>query len=124
PTPAPQTPSTEPSDSAQVPPAAPQADPAAARAKLSQLGLAGSTLRQITDSAALRLVKMDAGLITELGAGGADKERAFARKIDSLPQTSFDKLTTLSGSEQKRISKLTSQQMVDELNKIKPAPTP
>ncbi|MBL8193151.1 MAG: DNA/RNA non-specific endonuclease [Blastocatellia bacterium] len=123
PTPTPEpvpTPTPEP-----VPTPGPTPDPALARTRLSEMGLAGSTLRQITDSAALRLAGLDDDLLKNLGRQNADNERTFARKIDGLPQDTFDKLKSLGGSEQQRITKLSSQQIIDEINKLTPpAPTP
>jgi hypothetical protein len=96
---------------------------AAAKDKLTKLGLAGSTVRQLTDSAALRLARMDEGVIRDLGTMAAEKERAFARKIDGLPADTFDKLANLSGSEQARISQLSSNQIIDEVGKVADNPT-
>jgi hypothetical protein len=95
---------------------------AAAKDKLTKLGLAGSTVRQLTDSAAIKLARMDEGVIRDVGVMAADKERAFASKIDGLPSATFDKLVTLSGSEQARISKLSSNQIIDEVGKVSDPP--
>ncbi|MBL8150093.1 MAG: hypothetical protein JNN15_09215 [Blastocatellia bacterium] len=111
---------TTPSD----PTPAPITDPTAARAKLTEIGFAGSTVRQIPDTAAVRLVALDADLLKEISLQNATSERAFARKIDGLPQEAFDKLKGLPKAEQTRIAKLTSQQMIEELSKITPPPPP
>jgi len=103
----------------------PGGDVAAARERLTQIGFAGSTMRQITDSAAVKMAKLNDGLLGELAAGNADNERAFARKIDGLPQDAFDKLAGLGAADQTRIAKLSSQQILEELKKLNgPTPTP
>ena len=105
-----------------VPPAPqPAPDPTAARARLTAVGFAKSTVRQITDAAALRLAVLDESVLKDVAKQNAANERAFARKIEGLPQDAFDKLGKLPASEQLRISKLTSQQMIEELAKVKVA---
>lgn len=99
-------------------------DPAAARQRLIDLGFSQTTVRKLSDTSAVRLAALDDATLIEVGKKNMTIEQAFSAKLDTLPQELFDKLTTLSGAEQARITSLSAEQMAAELRQIDAPPSP
>ncbi|MEW6738136.1 MAG: phospholipase D-like domain-containing protein, partial [Acidobacteriota bacterium] len=95
-----------------------------AHTQLRELGFSLTALRKITNTAAARLVELDQSLLQETAQQNLNFEQAFAKKIESLPITAFEKLKTLASSEQKRLTALPLEQMVEELTRTTPLPSP
>ncbi len=99
-------------------------DPAAARQRLLELGFSQTTVRKLSNSSAVRLAALDDATLIEVGKKNMSIEQAFSAKLDTLPQELFDRLTTLSGAEQARITSLSAEQMAAELRQIDTPPPP
>lgn len=99
-------------------------DPATARQRLLDLGFSQTTVRKLSNNSAVRLAALDDSTLIEVGKKNMTIEQAFAAKLDTLPQNLFDRLTTLSGAEQKRITALSTEEMVAELSRLETPPSP
>lgn len=99
-------------------------DPTVARQRLLELGFSQTTVKKLSDNSAIRLAALDDATLIEVGKKNMTLEQAFSAKLDTLPQHLFDKLTTLSGAEQARITALSANDMATELSRLDTPPPP
>lgn len=95
-------------------------DAAAAKAKLSEIGFAQTTIRKLSDNAAVRVSSLNTDLLKGIAKQNMSIEQAFAAKIEALPEPVYQKLKSLSAQEQARVAKLTGEEIVAELDKTAP----
>ncbi len=100
----------------------PNPDVATARTRLQELGFSQTTIKKLPDNTAIRLTKLDEGLIRETGKKNMTIEQEFAKKVGDLPAEAFDKLTALSGDEQARVTGLSYDLLLKELTKTTKPP--
>ncbi|MCS6884903.1 MAG: phosphatidylserine/phosphatidylglycerophosphate/cardiolipin synthase family protein [Acidobacteriota bacterium] len=96
-------------------PTPPQSDATQAKEKLAALGFAKSTLKKLSDKAAIRLAALDTSLLSEVAKRNVAFEQEFAAKIESLPEDIFDRLRQLPPDTQKVTAFKTREQIIAEL---------
>jgi DNA/RNA endonuclease G (NUC1) len=98
----------------------PSGNVTAARKRLTdtEIKLESSTVSQISDEAALRLVTFDKHLLMYVSGQSLDYERSFVKNIDGLPQEAAEKYRSLSLPEQQRLSALNKGQIIKELDGV------
>jgi len=99
-------------------------DSAAARTRLQELGFSQTTIKKLPDNTAIRLTKLDEGLVRETGKKNMTIEQEFAKKVGDLPAEAFDKLKALSGADQTRVTGLSYDLLLKELTKPSPSDPP
>ncbi|MBI4855053.1 MAG: hypothetical protein HY819_24900 [Acidobacteria bacterium] len=100
-----------------IPTPTPSTEAAAARSRLQELGFSQTTIKKLPDNTAIRLTKLDEGLIRETGKKNMTIEQEFAKKIGDLPAEAFDKLKAFDGAEQTRLTSLSYDNLLKELTK-------
>ncbi len=95
-----------------------------ARTRLVDMGFSQTTAKKLSDTSATKTAGLSDEVLKSVGKQNLTLEQEFAGKIDALPKDAYDKLKSLPGAEQVKLSTLSLQDMIAALKGSSPAPTP